>query len=279
MSAPPPPPSDGGTPPPPPPPPGGGTPPPPPAGGSPAPAGGYSVSNAFNFGWTKFQQNIGPWLLACLIAIGVYVVVYAIFILLLIPTMSTSTTNVETSGGTIEFTSTSGGIASAIITMIMFVVLTLVGWIIAAQFVRAALGVTDQGRIELGTFFQTKAIGIVVIAALILTGVQLVLGIIGLIPILGWIVWFVGSIVVAFFAQFYMYFALQDDGSGLDAIKSSFAFVNGNLASIVVLYLASLVTLVIGALLCGIGLFVAIPVVAAAHAYTFRTLRGEPVAA
>jgi len=246
MSAPPPPPSDGGTPPPPPPPPGGGTPPPPPAGGSPAPAGGYSVSNAFNFGWTKFQQNIGPWLLACLIAIGVYVVVYAIFILLLIPTMSTSTTNVETAGGTLEFTSTSGGIASAIITMIMFVVLTLAGWIIAA---------------------------------LILTGVQLILGIIGLIPILGWIVWFVGSIVVAFFAQFYMYFALQEQGSGLYAIKSSFAFVNSNLASIVVLYLATLFTLIIGALLCGIGLFVAIPVVAAAHAYTFRTLRGEPVAA
>ena len=274
---PPPPPPGGGTPPP--PPPGGGTPPPPGPGGAPAPSGGYSVSAAFNYGWTKFQQNAGPWIVGCLIAIGVYILIYVIGFLLVLPTLSTSTTSVETANGSLEFTSTDGGIGTAIVLMIMYLIYGVVGWIIAAQFVRAALGVTDQGKIEGGTFFKTQALGTVIVAALILTVIYIVLAVIGLIPIIGWLVAFIGTIVVAFFARFYKFFALQGEGSAVEAIKSSFSFVNQNLAHMVVLFLASLLALAIGALLCGIGLFVAIPVVAAAHAYTFRTLRGEPVVA
>ncbi len=283
---PPPPPPGGGTPPP--PPPGGGTPPPPPPGGgtpppgpggSPAPAAGYSVSAAFNYGWTKFQQNVGPWIVGCLIALGVYFLIYVIGFLLVLPTLSTSTTSVETANGALEFTSTDGGIGTAIVGVILYVIFGIAGWIIAAQFYRAALGITDRGKIEVGIFFKTERLGTVIVAALILAAVYFVLGIIGLIPLIGWLIWFVGTLVIAFFVRFYMFFALQNQGSAVDAIRSSFAFVNANLASIVVLFLASLLALGIGALLCGIGLFVAIPVVAAAHAYTFRVLRGEPVVA
>ena len=273
---PPPPPPGGGTPPP--PPPGGGTPPPGP-GGAPAPSADFSVSAAFNYGWTKFQKNAGPWIVGCLIVIGVYILIYIIGALLLIPTFSTSTTTVETANGALEVTSTDGGIGTAIVLVIGYVIYGIVGWIVAAQFFRAALGITDQGKIEIGTFFKTEALGTVIVASLILAATYFVLGIIGLIPLIGWLIAFIGTLVIAFFVRFYIFFALQNQGSAVDAIRASVAFVNENLANIVVLFLASLLALFIGALLCGIGLLVAIPVVATAHAYTFRTLRGEPVVA
>ncbi len=286
-----PPPPPGGTPPPggaaPPPPPsgfGGGAPPPPPAGGHP---GGfqpetsrYSVSDAFNYGWTKFQQNLGPWILACLIALVVPVVLSIVYFVLLIPIVSANTVPIETQSGTITYTTnTAGGIGLTIITLLFAVAFALLGWIITAQFVRGALANVTNGKIELGIFFKWQFIGVIILASLILAVIQLVLGIIGIVPIIGWIVQFIGSIIVAFFAQFYAYFVLDRQQRAWESIKSSFAFVNQNLANIIILFLASMVALFIGAILCGIGLFVAIPVTIIAHAYTFRVLNREPVAA
>lgn len=294
--------SGGATPPPPggatpPPPPGAAPPPPPPpsgfgAGGAPPPptggqpggfqpeSGRYSVSDAFNYGWTKFQKNLGPWILACLIALVVPVLLMIVYFVLLIPIVSANTVPVETQSGTITYTTnTAGGIGLTIVTILFAVAFTLLGWIITAQFVRGALANVSNGSIELGIFFKWQFIGVIILASLILAVIQLVLGIIGIVPIIGWIVQFIGSIVVAFFAQFYAYFVLDRQQRAWESIKSSFSFVNANLASIIILFLASMVALIIGALLCGIGLFVAIPVTVIAHAYTYRVLNREPVAA
>jgi len=84
---------------------------------------------------------------------------------------------------------------------------------------------------------------------------------------------------VSFFIQYFAYFVLDKGEQPMESIKSSFSFVNQHLANIFVLFLGSVVALIIGALLCGVGLLVAVPVVAIAQAYTYRVLRGEPVAA
>lgn len=243
-----------------------------------APAGRYSVGDAFNYGWKKFQENIGAWLLACLIALGAMALLYIIMIAILVPLMASNATVVETRNGA-EIYSTSGGIGAVIVTVIFGVLIALLGWIISAQFIRGALGVTDHGKIDLGIFFKKEFLGTVIVASIILAVIQLVLGLIGIIPIIGWLVQFIGSIVVAFFAQFYAYFVLDQGQAPVDSIKSSFSFVNKHLANIIVLFLASLLALFIGAILCGIGLFVAIPVTVMAHAYTYRNLNNEPIAA
>jgi uncharacterized membrane protein len=46
----------------------------------------------------------------------------------------------------------------------------------------------------------------------------------------------------------------------------------------VLFYVLGLVCIVVGAILCLIGLLAAVPVVLAAAAYTFRVLNNEPVA-
>ena len=257
--------------------------PPPPIGDSapqpgPAPSG-YAVGDAFNYGWRKFQQNLAPWLLACLIAIGVVVLLWVLFILIAGAIGLASTTTIETaSGGTIYRTDTAGGVGLTIVTIVFTVLSALLGWIISAQFIRAALGVTERGVIDLGIFFKKELLGPVIVAAFLLAVIQFALAVIGVVPLIGWLIQFIGSIVVTFFAQFYAYFVLDQQQAPMESIKSSFSFVNQHLATIIVLFLASIVAIVIGALLCGIGLFIAIPVTVMAHAYTYRVLRGEPVA-
>ena len=54
--------------------------------------------------------------------------------------------------------------------------------------------------------------------------------------------------------------------------------MNRNLARMIGFFVASIIAYIIGAILCGIGLLVAIPVVIIASAYMYRTTNGEPVA-
>lgn len=289
-------PESGGQPPQPPPPPPGAAPPPgptPPPAFTPPPAtqaaagapGGavgtaYSVSDAFNYAWKKFQQNAGPWILACLAAVAAMAILTLIYVVALIPLVAANVTEVETRNGTTTYDiSTGGGIGAVVLSILFGLAITLLGWIISAQFVRAALANTKMGTIQFGVFLKKELLGPIIVAAFLLALIQVVLQVIGIVPLIGWLIQFIGSIVVTFFAQFYAYFVLDQGKSPVDAIKGSFAFVNSHLASIIVLFLASFVALFIGALLCGVGLLVAIPVTALAHAYTYRVLRNEPVAA
>ena len=81
-----------------------------------------------------------------------------------------------------------------------------------------------------------------------------------------------------FFGSYFVYFIVDQDMGAVESIKASFSFVKDNLGSLFLLLLLSWVILFVGALLCGIGLFVAYPVVYIAYAYAYKALRGAPVA-
>ena len=257
-----------------PPPPGGFTPPqpgPPPAGPTgPGPsATPYSVSDAFNYGWKKFQENLGPWILGVLIlflGLAVVQVVYNLVVGGLLDTFSTTTVDPRTGDVFIDET---GGLAAALVgALVLAVPVTILGMIVQAQIVRGGLA-TCEGRIELGRFFDTSLLGPIVVASIIA----------GLMTLAGVIACYVGAVVVAFFVQFFAYFVLDREARPWESIKASFSFVNQHQANIIVLFLASALAVLIGALLCGVGLLVAYPVVAIAHAYTYKVLNGEEVVA
>ena len=257
-----------------PPPPGGQPPPPgsqpPPPGGQPPPAAGgepYSVGNAFNYGWQKFQQNLGPillGLLAYVVAIGVVTLIW-IFI--------TGALFAPTSEAQVEALLTGQGAGSTLFGgLLLFGLQAIVGFIgfviIQAAVTRAALALTDGQEIELQTLFAFDNFGQLVIGALV----------VGLATSIGSIFCYIPGLIVMFFAQFYVHFLLDKNLGAIDAIKASFSFVNANLGTLVGFFLASLVAYFLGALLCGIGLLFAVPIVIIAQAYTFRRLQGEPVA-
>ncbi len=84
---------------------------------------------------------------------------------------------------------------------------------------------------------------------------------------------------MSFFLAYTFYFLLDQDMEPTAALSASFNFVKDHLGDLIVFYLVSLVAYIVGAILCGIGLLVAAPVVLIATAYTYKKFTNQAVAA
>jgi hypothetical protein len=238
----PPPPSYGGTPPP--PPTYGGpsdTPPPPPP--APPGSGGYSVGNAFSYGWAKFTQNLGQILLAVIVLVVVLIAIQAVGYVI------------------------GGGI---IIQWIFSLASWVVSMIIGAGIVRGALDITEGKALDPKTLLSPHKLGEVIVAS-VLTGVATFIGL---------ILCIIPGLLVMFFTSYTLYFLMdREDVGAIDAIKASFEFTKSHAGDVIVWFLLSLLTYIVGFCLCGVGLIAAIPVIILGTAYTYKTLNNEPVAA
>jgi len=231
------------------------TPPPPPP--PPVPGGAaFQVGDAFNYGWKKFQEYLGPILIAMLIFLVVGGAVNFIATLL--------------GGGFGEITDPDDigiGMFFGVGYLLFSLLSALVSLLIQAAVVRGALKITEGERIELSTFLSTEHLGQVVLASILLA--------IG--TAIGLILCIVPGLILIFFSQFTYQFILDKGLPAFDAIKASFALVNKNLGSVVGLFFASILAFIVGAILCGIGLLVAIPVTIIATAYAYKLMTGQTV--
>lgn len=275
-------PPSGGTPPPPPPPPSygqpadgpptggygvGGTPPPPPA--PPGGAGGYSVGNAFSYGWNKFTANLGQILLAVLILVGVLIALEVVGYLIGQAVACDPSVKLN-SDGTIETDNCGIFTLSNVVSWLFSLISWIVSMIIGAGIVRAALDITEGRQLEASTVLKPNKLGEVVIASIV----------IGIATFIGFILCVIPGILVAFFTSYTLYFLMDRQELGaMDSIRASFEFTKNNAGNVILWFLLSVVAWFVGALLCGVGLIVALPVVLIGTAYTYKTLNNEPVAA
>jgi uncharacterized membrane protein len=243
-----------------------------PAGQSPygqTPAGGapFSVGNAFGYGWKKFQANLGPILLAALVLLAVVVVIQIIQVVM----TGGSDVTFEVDPNTGQLESTDGGmLGGSILASLFFGLLSqLAILIIQSGIVKGALDITKGKRVSLGEMFSGIDFVQVIIASLILA----------VATIIGFVLCVLPGIAVMFFTAFTLYFIIDKGMPAIEAIKASVSFVMANAGTLIVFFLACIAAYIVGALLCGVGLLVAIPVVVIAQAYAFRTLQGEQVAA
>jgi uncharacterized membrane protein len=243
-----------------------------PAGQSPygqTPAGGapFSVGNAFGYGWKKFQANLGPILLAALVLLAVVVVIQIIQVVM----TGGNDVTFEVDPNTGQLESTDGGmLGGSILASLFFGLLSqLAVLIIQSGIVKGALDITKGKRVSLGEMFSGIDFVQVIVASLILA----------VATIIGFVLCILPGIAVMFFTAFTLYFIIDKGMSAIDAIKASVSFVMANAGTLIVFFLACIAAYIVGALLCGVGLLVAIPVVVIAQAYAFRTLQGEQVAA
>lgn len=249
---PPPPPRGGAYPPPPPPPPGAAYPPPPGYGPpvSPAPhRAPFSATDAIGYGWKAFTANIGP-----LVLIGL--------VLVLVSGMS----NWLSRGFDNGFLSLVGSVLSAFISLV-----------IGLGLIRAALAILDGGRPSVEQLVATKDIGPYIIASLL---VSLIVGV-------GLILCVIPGLVAGFLLQFYGYAIIDrkadsvttaPQSSPTGAIRASFEVVVNNFAPLILLAVLCFLVNLAGALLCGIGLLVTLPVTAIAIAYAWRYFSGGRIA-
>lgn len=248
-----PPPPPGGAYPPPPPPPGGAYPPPPGYGPpvSPAPQRApFSATDAIGYGWKAFTANIGP-----LVIIG------------LVLALASVVSNWLSQGFDSWFLTIIGSVLSLFISLV-----------IGLGLIRAALSILDGGRPSVEQLLSTKDIGPYLVASLL----------VALVVTVGLILCVIPGLIAGFLLQFYGYAIIDKkvdsvttapQSTPTGAMRASFEVVAGNIGPLILLAVLSFLLNVAGALLCGVGLLVSLPVTAIAIAYAWRYFSGGRIAA
>ena len=260
----------------PPPPPGGhGAPPPPPAGGygGPPPGGpdNWDVGAAVNYGWTKFQANVGQMILAALAIFAGAVLIYGIaFFAIIIPAGDSDYSCSFNDAGEYACSGDNGGlgILSLIVLALLYVVFFIYAQVIGAGLIREGLGVTEGRSFTTAGVFKFENIGNVIVTSLL----------VGVGTFIGTILCVVPGIIFGFLTMFSLFFVVDKNLAPVDAIKASIELVRNNIGSTIIWYLVAYVIALVGAVLCGVGLLVAIPVILVGTCYTYKTLAGQPVA-
>lgn len=217
-------------------------PPPPPPPPAPPGSGGYSVGTAWTYGWNKFTQHLGQILIAVLVLVAVQIVLQVLSYLVS---------------------------DSLVIRWAISLVAWIVSMIIGAGIVRGALNITEGKPLDPKTLLTPHKLGDVIVVSL-LTGIATFVGL---------ILCVIPGLLVMFFTSFSLYFLMDREEIGaIDSIKASLAFTRSNAGNVILWFLLSLATWFVGALICGIGLIVAVPVVLIGTAYTYKTLNNQPVA-
>ncbi len=239
----------------------------PPYGQAPGGAAPFSVGNAFSYGWNKFKANLGPILIVALVLVAALVFIQILQFVFTGGNDASFTIDAET--GQVESDS-SGMLGGSIIATLFFTGLSLLAQtVIQSGIVKGSLDLTRGKPISVGSMFSGIDWAQVIIAAVILAIATTV----------GFVLCILPGFVVLFLTSFSLYFIIDKGMSAVDGIRASISFTMANAGTLIVFFLACIAAFIVGALLCGVGLLVAIPVVVLATAYTYRTLQGEQVAA
>jgi uncharacterized membrane protein len=254
------------------PPPYGAPPPPPPPGGyAPVPTpGGYSGVDAIKYGWAKFSKSpatlLVPVLILAVVAIAVYVAGFLVMGATLLSTDDCTITSTETTFS-IDDCGGPGFITTLFAYALVGLVASLIVSALSAGVIKSALNVVDGKPVNAGDVISYATKPAVLTTAAILAVATAI----------GSFLCYVPGIIISFLTVFAMFYVVDKEQAPVDAIKSSISLVTSNLGETIIFYLLAIVVVIIGAILCGIGLLAAIPVVLAGAAYTFRMLNNEPV--
>ncbi|WP_026356993.1 membrane protein [Mycobacterium sp. 141] len=269
-----PPPPQGGYPPPPPPGGPGGYPPPPPPGapgypppGGPgfAPGAAYSVGDAFSWAWNKFTKHPAE-LIVPTLAFGVVYVVLE-FLIQFISGMFTTvdSSSYDEYSYSTSFSMGAGGIA---VSVIGGLVMLVVAGAIQSAYLSGILDIANGQPVTIGSFFKPRNVGNVIIASLVS----------GIIVTIGIFLCVVPGLIAAIMLMFGTVAVLDRNQSGIEGLSTSFNIAKANFGPVALTWLVTILVMIVGALVCLVGLLVASPVAMLITVYAFRRLSGGQVA-
>jgi uncharacterized membrane protein len=245
----------------------GAAPPPPPA----APPGGgaaYSAPDSIGYGWNKFKSKPGEMLVPVLVVLVVLIAVEAIVFLLLRATLLHTHDCTQTIfGQTVQTTCGPGLLSRSLGYGITSLIVGTIELSLGAGLIKSALNIADGKPVSVGDIAAWSTKGPVIVTALLVS----------LATAIGTILCFFPAIIVGFLLNWAMFYVVDQGMGPMDALKASVSFATSHLGETIVFYLLGFVVLFVGAILCGVGLLVAVPVVLIAAAFTFRVLNGQQV--
>lgn len=157
---------------------------------------------------------------------------------------------------------------SIIVSLIGWLVLLIVGAAIQSAYIGGVLDIANGQQVSIGSFFRPRNVGNVVIAGVI----------VGILTSIGMFLCIIPGLIVSIFTMFTIVALLDRNLAPIDSIKTSFNIVKENFTPALLTWLVMLVIAVVGALLCGVGLLVAVPLVILIEVYAYRKLSGGQVA-
>ena len=214
---------------------------------------GFEPIDALRYGWEKFKGQPGPIIIAMLISflIGAAIsgITYAI------------------TGS--DATAATFGFEDAVPRAVLQIINWVVGSFIQMAIIRAGLGIARGQRVELSDMFKADQL-LPYLGASILFAIAATIGtLLCVVP---------GLLVILFFHLF-GFFILDQKKRVIDSFRASAAVVQPLIGRFIVFLLLCLITVIAGAIACGVGPLVAIPVVTIAQTYVYLRAQGQPVAA
>jgi hypothetical protein len=237
----------------------------PPAYGGPAvpygtqPSKPFRVGEALSFGWDRFKGNWLFWVLFVLLTF----VVGAIFNADSFNDVQEQI-NAAQEGGEL---STLGATGMSAGSSLLQLIGSLLVSVLQALGINAALREVSGEKATWGNLFKVNSFGMVILAALLLMVASFV----------GALLCGIGLIAVAIFGVFTYHNVVDKGLNAWAAFTSSFSLVGKNFGAVFLLELALFGINIVGALLCGLGLFITIPLSVLALAFAFRRITGGPV--
>ncbi|MDT5188601.1 MAG: hypothetical protein QOI28_852 [Mycobacterium sp.] len=228
-----------------------------------------NIGEAFTWAWNKFSKNAVPLIVATLIygvIVGVlYAIVYGVAMLL----APDPVTYYDSYGSGFSASYSAGfGAASIAVLALGGLVLFVVIGAIQSAYLGALLDIANGQPVAIGSFFKPRNVGSVVLAAVI----------VGVLTSIGYALCVLPGLVVAIFTIFTTILIVDRNLSPIDAIKASIDIVKANFVQVLLAWLIIGVIATVGAVVCGIGLIVALPVAALFLVYTYRKLSGGQLA-
>ena len=208
-----------------------------------APGGGtqVSVGDAFNWGFKKFQENIGPILIAALIIFAALLVIEAIIWFGLVGALSASTETYVDANGIERFRTSGGGLGLFMFGYGIAMLILMIGSdLIQMAIIRATLMITNGESVDVKRMFSTDRIGTFIGAAILVA--------IG--TYVGMILCFLPGLIFMFFSFFFGWFVIDKQMGAVDSIKASFQLVNANMGTCVGFFIGCIIAYAIGASVC-----------------------------
>lgn len=170
-----------------------------------------------------------------------------------------------------------GPASTAIMALGSVVIFVLVG-AFSAAYLAGALDIANGQPVTVGSFFKPRNVGGVLVASVLIGLVNGVLNLLNIIPFLGAVAGFFLGLALSVAVMFAHVSIVDRNLNGVDGIKASVNLVKANLSNALLAWLVGGAILFVGALLCTVGLLVAIPVAVLFDVFVYRRLSGAPIA-
>lgn len=241
----------------------------PPAGYGTPPAPQFDVGDAFSWSWKQFTSNATALVVPTAVYGAIIAGLIALTVFLPIFLGRPSSTTFTDSNGQIfgSTTTVTLGPASIAAMVVGYILLLVAAVVMTTALVSGCLDIADGKPVTIGSFFKPRRLGAALLVALLIA-----LG-----TWIGLFLFVIPGIVFAFLATFAIPFVVDRSLTPFESLKASFVTVRSNVGNTLLSWLVQMAAVLVGELLCVIGLVAGIPVAQLVLTYTYRKLSGGQV--